>query len=357
MAGKATLRDFSFEQQIAVRASELGFDLCGVSRAEAPQRGAHFRSWLAEGMAGTMTYLNRTAERRLDPQKVLPGVRSIISVGQSYFTGLLPDEVRQDPSRGIIASYAWGQDYHDLMGHALAELAEFVQSLARDVQTKSYVDTGPVLEREVAERAGLGFIGKNTLLIHPRMGSQLFLGEILTTLELVPTSAPRMPSCGSCTRCLESCPTYAFPTAYVLDSRKCISYLTIEYRGSIPIELRSRIGNHVFGCDDCQTCCPWVNRFSTRTRQQAYENVLERKAPRLTRLAKLTETEFLEMFRGSPVLRPKYEGFMRNVAVALGNWKSRDALDALAPLANHESLLVREHAEWAVRAILEAIAE
>ncbi len=338
----------SLEQRIAARAWELGFDLCGYSAAGPPARGAEFREWLVKGMAGTMTYLNRSAERRLNPELVLPGVRTVISVGQSYFTGFLPEEVRKDPSRGIIASYAWGQDYHDLMKHALEELAEFVQSVSSDVMTKAYVDTGPVLEREVAESAGLGFIGKNTLLIHPKMGSQLFLGEILTSLELVPSPPPKqMPSCGSCTKCLDVCPTHAFPSAYVLDSRLCISYLTIEFRGSIPVELRAKMGNHIFGCDDCQTCCPWVNRFSTLTRQRAYDNTLERKAPKLADLARLNEQEFMEIFRGSAVLRPKYEGFMRNVAIAIGNWNSKEKMDVLHPLLKHESLLVREHAEWA----------
>ncbi|MBL0061538.1 MAG: tRNA epoxyqueuosine(34) reductase QueG [bacterium] len=278
-------------------------------------------------------------------------MKSVISVGQSYFTGFLPEEIRKDPSRGIIASYAWGQDYHDLMGHALEELAEFVQGLGVDAKTKAYVDTGPVLEREVAERAGLGFVGKNTLLIHPKMGSNLFLGEILTTLELEPSPLPKKLSCGSCTRCLDVCPTHAFPSAYVLDSRLCISYLTIEFRGSIPVELRAKMGNHIFGCDDCQTCCPWVNRFSTLSRQQAYANTLERKAPKLDTLARLSETEFAEMFKGSAVLRPKYEGFMRNVAVAIGNWKSADAVIALQPLLKHESELVREHAEFSKQEI------
>ncbi|NUO18866.1 tRNA epoxyqueuosine(34) reductase QueG [bacterium] len=332
---------------ISAKARELGFDLCGVSRAVPSPHGEQVRTWLANGMAGRMTYLNRSAERRINPELVLPGVASVISVGQSYFTGFLPDEIRNDPSRGIIASYAWGQDYHDLMGHALEELAEFVQSLSFDVKTKAYVDTGPVLEREVAARAGLGFIGKNTLLIHPKMGSNVFLGEILTTLELEPSRPPKRVSCGSCSRCLDVCPTHAFPSAYVLDSRLCISYLTIELRGSIPVDLRAKMGNHIFGCDDCQTCCPWVNRFSTHTRQQAYANTIERKAPKLAELAKLSGAEFVEMFRGSAVLRPKYEGFMRNVAVAIGNWNTEDAIVALEPLLKHESELVREHAEWA----------
>jgi epoxyqueuosine reductase len=338
----------TLEQRISGRARELGFELCGISRAERPARAEFFKDWLVQGMAGNMTYLNRSAERRVTPELVLPGVKSVISVGQSYFTGFLPEEIRKDPSRGIIASYAWGDDYHELMGHALEELAEFVQSLSADVKTKAYVDTGPVLERETAERAGLGFIGKNTMLIHPKLGSNLFLGEILTTLELAPSSPPKSkPSCGSCTRCLDVCPTHALPEAHVMDARLCISYLTIEFRGAIPLELRPKMGNHIFGCDDCQTCCPWVQRFSTPTRQRAYENVIERKAPKLADLAKLSEAEFLEMFKGSPVLRPKYEGFLRNVAVAIGNWKSVEARGALEPLLKHESAIVREHAEWA----------
>ncbi len=338
----------SISDLISAKARDLGFDLCGFARALPSDRGDFVRNWLADGMAGNMTYLNRSVERRLNPELVLPGVKSVISVGQSYFTGFLPDEIRRDPSRGIIASYAWGQDYHDLMGHALEELAEFVQGLGVDAKTKAYVDTGPVLERDVAARAGWGFIGKNMLLIHPKMGSQLFLGEILTTLELPPTSLPMNVSCGSCSRCLKTCPTHAFPSEYVLDSRLCISYLTIELKGSIPVELRTKMGNHIFGCDDCQTCCPWVNRFSTQTRQQAYDNAIERKAPKLSTLAKLSEREFWEMFGGSAVLRPKYEGFMRNVAVAIGNWDSVEAMDAIQSLLKHESALVREHAEWAV---------
>lgn len=340
-------------EQLAARARALGFDLFGIAPAVRSAREHEFRRWLANGYGGTMTYLNRTAERRIDPERVLAGVRSILVVGQSYFTGFLPETIRRDPSRGIIASYAWGQDYHDLMLLALAELADFVSHVAPDAETKCYVDTGPVLEREVAARAGLGFTGKNTLLIHPRMGSQLFLGEILTTAELEPSPLPQQPSCGSCTKCLDICPTHAFPAPYVLDARLCISYLTIEYRGSIPIELRSKIGNHIFGCDDCQSCCPWVNRFSTATRQAAYASVLERKAPRLAELAKLSATEFAEKFRGSPVLRPGYEGFLRNVAVAMGNWRSDDSLRALEPLLDHDSALVREHAEWARANILD----
>lgn len=341
-----TEMELTLEGRIVARARELGFDLCGIAPA-APRRGAEFRAWLKEGYGGRMTYLNRSVMRRTEPERILKGVRTVISVGQSYFTGYLPEEIRRDPSRGIIASYAWGDDYHVLMAQALQELGDFVREHVPSAATHWCVDAQPVLERDAAERAGLGFIGKNTMLIHPKLGSQFFLGEILTTADLTPSPPPRLPSCGSCTKCLDVCPTHAFPVPYVLDARLCVSYLTIELRGSIPIELRSKLGNYIFGCDDCQTCCPWVQRFSTLTRQRAYENVLERKAPKLVVLARLTEAEFDELFRGSAVVRPMYEGFMRNVAVALGNWGTDEARAALAALLVHESELVREHAEWA----------
>ena len=298
-----------------------------------------------------MAYLNRSAEKRCDPARVLDGARTIISVAQSYFTGRLPEPVRNDPSRGLIASYAWGQDYHDVLLGKLKELAEFISTLQPQVTghpfALTYVDSGPILERDHAEHAGLGFYGKNTMLIAPKMGSTFFLGEILTTLEIPPSRVAGMPSCGSCTRCLDVCPTHALPTSYVLDSTLCISYLTIEYKGIIPRELRAQMGNHVFGCDDCQDCCPWNQRFSQQTQEDAYRAVLDRQAPLLADLARLSEEEFRQKFAGSPVLRPGYAGFLRNVAVALGNWGTREALAALEPLLVDPNSLVRIHAAWA----------
>jgi epoxyqueuosine reductase len=330
----------------------LGFECVGFAPAMPPARADFFKNWLSEGKAGTMTYLNRSVERRSDPRLVLDGAKTVISVGQSYFTGRLPAEIWNDPSRGLIASYAWGRDYHEVLLAKLMQLARFVEELAPGIKTRSYTDAGPILEREFGERAGLGFIGKNTLLIAPRMGSAFFLGDILTTMDLQVSSPEHMPSCGSCSRCLDICPTHAFPAAYVLDSALCISYLTIELKGIIPVNLRAKMGNHVFGCDDCQDCCPWNLRFATETQELAYHAPLERQAPRLTDLATLSETEFKEKFDGSPVLRPRYEGFMRNVAIALGNWKSEQALPSIARLLEHSSPLVRLHAAWAEEQVI-----
>ena len=330
------------------QARELGLDRLGFAPASPPPRALFVRQWLAEGRAGTMTYLNRTVERRVDPQKVLRGARTVIVAGQSHFTEKLAPEACSDPSRGVIAAYAWGKDYHDVLLDKLKRLARRIEEVCPGALTACYTDTGPVLERDFAELAGLGFVGKNTLLIAPRMGSLLFLGEILTTAELPTTPAVRMPSCGSCTRCLTACPTGALISPYVLDARLCISYLTIEYKGIIPRELRSRMGNHVFGCDDCQDCCPWNDRLATVTREPAYHCGRERQAPPLSELAGLTEEEFRTRFSGSAVLRAGYACFLRNVAVALGNWRNEAATESLLPLARSSSALVRLHSAWAL---------
>jgi len=335
-------------QAVIQQAAELGLDRVGFAPASPPPRTEFFRRWLSEGRAGTMTYLNRSAERRSDPQKVLGGARTVIVAGQSYFTEKLPPEVRADPSRGVIAAYAWGKDYHEILLDKLKRLAGRIEEVCPDARNVCYTDTGPVLERDFAELAGLGFVGKNTLLIAPRMGSLLFLGEILTTAELPPSPAMHMPSCGSCTRCLAACPTRALISPCVLDARLCVSYLTIEYKGVIPRELRSLMSNHVFGCDDCQDCCPWNDRFATVTREAAYHGSIEQKAPPLSELAGLTEGGFRARFRGSAVLRPGYACFLRNVAVALGNWRNEAAAEALAGLAGCASALVRLHAVWAL---------
>ena len=335
-------------QAVIQQAAELGLDRVGFAPASPPPHAEFFRRWLTEGRAGTMTYLNRSVERRVDPQKVLGGARTVIVTGQSYFTENLPPALCADPSRGVIAAYAWGEDYHRVLLAKLKQLAEVIARLFPGTASTCYVDTGPVLERDFAELAGLGFVGKNTLLIAPRMGSLLFLGEILTTAELPPSPAMHMPSCGSCTRCLAACPTRALISPCVLDARLCVSYLTIEYKGVIPRELRSLMSNHVFGCDDCQDCCPWNDRFATVTREAAYHGSIEQKAPPLSELAGLTEGGFRARFRGSAVLRPGYACFLRNVAVALGNWRNEAAAEALAGLAGCASALVRLHAVWAL---------
>jgi epoxyqueuosine reductase len=381
--------------RITSRALELGFDLVGIAPAGMAPHAQAYADWIASGFAGEMAYMTRDPDRRSDLRRVLPDAKSVIVVGLSYYTIDLPDEVKNDPSRGLIARYAWGVDYHDVMTPRLEELAQFVREESRSigisvpVETKVYVDTGPVLERDWAMASGLGFIGKNTCLIHPRMGSWLFLGviimdvslgldpspsnpSIVTSVSVIPSearnlladgvhyqsgaeiprrAAPRNDAssigCGTCTRCLTACPTNAFPRPYILDARKCISYLTIELKGSIPIELRPLIGNRIFGCDICQEVCPWPMRFATPTKERAFFPVeVDRAAPKLIDLAQLSEEDFQQRFAGTPLLRSKRRGLLRNVAVALGNWKSLEAREALQRLADDPDPLIAEHARW-----------
>jgi epoxyqueuosine reductase len=380
--------------RITARARELGFDLVGVTPADIAPHAKEYADWIAFGFAGEMAYMARDPDRRSDLRRVLPDAKSVIAVGLNYYTLDLPDEVKNDPSRGLIARYAWGIDYHAVMMPRLEDLAQFVREESRSagipmpVETKVYVDTGPVLERDWALTAELGFIGKNTCLIHPRMGSWLFLGVIITTAELESEAPPSLRaaqrrsnlsldngiassqtvltcpaplsgvamtssvSCGTCTRCLTACPTNAFPSPYVLDARKCISYLTIELKGSIPIALRPLIGNHVFGCDICQDVCPWPTRFATTTKERAFYPIdLDRAAPKLIDLAELSEQDFKRRFAGTPILRTRRRGLLRNVAVALGNWGSIEARAALEMLARDPDLLIAEHARWGLNEI------
>jgi epoxyqueuosine reductase len=360
-------------EQVKLRARELGFDLVGIAPAGAAPHAAAYAAWIAAGMLGDMAYLARDPERQSDLRRVLPGAKSVIVVGLNYYTVELPDEVKRDPARGLMARYAWGLDYHDVMTPRLEELAQFVRQAARSAGIpmpggpRVYVDTGPVLERDWALTAGLGFVGKNTCLINPRMGSWLFLGVVITDVELtlIPDPSPykgeggRIPSpfqaegqgggitCGTCKRCLTACPTGAFPAPFVLDARKCISYLTIELKGSIPVELRPLLGNRIFGCDICQDVCPWPARFAAPTQERAFFPIdIDRAAPKLIDLAGLSEEEFRQRFAGTPILRAKRRGLLRNVAVALGNWGSAEAREALTRLARDPDPLIAEHARW-----------
>jgi len=359
------IRRMNFTEHLKTRAIELGFDLVGVAPAGLASHAKEYADWIAAGYAGELTYMTRDPDRRSDPRRVLPGAQSVIVVGLSHYTMDLPDEIKHDPSRGLIARYAWGVDYHDLMTPRLNELAEFVKgevvlasaSSPQGASSKVYIDTGPVLERDWALSAGLGFIGKNTCLINPHMGSWLFLGVIITDAALTPTPSPR-PSpnkgegvgCGRCTRCLVACPTNAFPQPYVLDARRCISYLTIELKCSIPLELRPLMGNHIFGCDICQEVCPWPTRFATPTKERAFFAAeIDRVAPRLIDLASLSEEKFKRKFAGTPILRSKRRGLLRNVAVALGNWGSIEAKNALRVLADDPDPIIAEHAQWGLQ--------
>jgi epoxyqueuosine reductase len=287
--------------------------------------------------------------RRRDLEVILPGVRSLISVGLDYHTLALPPEIAQDPARGRISNYAWGADYHDVMTPRLEELAAWLRAeTGETVESKAYVDTGAILERDHAASAGLGFTGKNTMLIAPRRGSWFFLGELLTTLPLQPDIPAAMPGCGTCRRCLDACPTGAFPGPYVLDARRCISYLTIELKGWIPRDLRPLMGNWVYGCDVCQVVCPF-NRFAPRSEEPAFRPAnMDAAAPPLLELLALDEETFARRFAGSPIRRIKRPRLVRNAAVAAGNWRSVRAVPPLLQLLGDEEPLVRGHAAWAL---------
>ncbi len=345
-------------------AAALGFDLVGIAPAGPSPDYARFASWLAAGYAGEMDYLMRRAGERADLRAVWPDARSAIVLGANYFTGELPASVRADPSRGLIAAYACGDDYHDQVKSRLFELDAAIRAATgRTTLGRAFVDTGPVLERSWAATAGLGFIGKNTCLIVPRLGSWLFLAVLLVPEELADgrwqvadgeTCRAVTGTCGACTRCLTVCPTGAFPAAHVLDARRCISYLTIELRGPIPVELRPALGNWIFGCDLCQIVCPWNRRFARPTRLPAFAPRPDMAAPKLLDLLALDEAGFRRRFRRSPVLRTKRRGLLRNVCVALGNWGSPEATPGLSAALNDHEPLIRGHAAWALGCIGDA---
>jgi epoxyqueuosine reductase len=331
-------------QWIVARAKSLGFDRCGVVRAEKLPELEQFPEWLERGYAGEMSYL--ADARRADPQQAMPGIHSVIVCLLNYNTAHPRSTDPRLPGvdggpRGWISRYAWGDDYHDVLWKKLNALAQSLpQHFTEPFEARSYVDTGPLHERVLAKYAGLGWLGKNTLLLNQDLGSFFFLGVILTNLQLEPTLAsnevPPPDLCGNCRQCLDACPTGAFVEPYVMDARKCISYLTIELRGNIPEELREPMGLHVFGCDICQDVCPW-NRQAAVTAVPDFQprvipsqkkpgddnSALPRDEslllPRLAWLAGLSEAEFREAFRGSPIKRTKWRGLVRNACIALGN--------------------------------------
>lgn len=335
------------------QARNLGFDYFGIATA-APARRLHaYLDWVNDGRHGDMAYMARAdrVARRQDPQIILPGLKSIISVGLSYASLTIPQSVAEDPSRGRISNYAWGMDYHDVMVPRLETLAAMLKEIDPHARSRVYVDTGAILERDHAETAGIGFTGKNTMLIAPRGGSWFFLGEILTTVALPPIQPARMPSCGTCQRCLGACPTQAFPAAYELDARRCISYLTIELKGWIPRKLRPLMGNWIYGCDICQDVCPF-NRFSKPSAEADFQpQNLDAVAPPLLDILALDGRAFDERFATSPIKRIKRGRLLRNACVAAGNWGHRSAVPVLADLLHDSEPLVRGHAAWALRQI------
>ena len=373
---------------IAQRALELGFDACRFTTADPPQSAPRLQQWLDGRRNGEMDYLRRNAHKRVDPKQVLPGARSVICLAASYedfksqvsgsglassvvsgplsvvkaatsasgntqhATRAISQSAFRAPHSGTIARYARFDDYHGVLGERLKLLAEFVNRLG-GARTRSlwYVDTGPLLERDLAQRAGLGFVGKHTNLISRGLGNWIFLGEIITTLELEP-DAPESNRCGACTRCLEACPTVAITGPFQLDARLCISYLTIELKGPIPVELRPAIGNRIYGCDDCLAVCPW-NRFAREGKLMLEHARPDLTEPDLIELLSLDNAGFKKKFAATPIVRTKRRGLLRNVCVALGNVGDATALPALQRAANDREPLIAEHAHWAMQQIEE----
>ena len=327
---------------LVAEAHALGFDLCRVAPAGTPPHSAEFREWLDASMHADMGWLERNADRRTNPDLVLPGARSVIVLGMNYWNR----ESIPHPAAGRIARYAWGDDYHDVIEPKLWQLDAWLQK--HHGSQRQYVDTGPILERDFAALAGIGWQGKSTMLIHPKLGTWLFLASILTTLEL-PADEPMRDHCGKCTRCITACPTGAITAPQKLDARLCISYLTIENKGPIPEELRPLIGDRIYGCDDCLDACPW-NRFAQQSRETRFAARDFIGMPLRDFLA-LDDDAFRQLFRGSPIKRIKRARFLRNVCVALGNVGTTEDLPALARAALDPDPLVAEHARWALERI------
>ena len=326
-------------------ALEAGFDLAGVASAEAPRELGFFPEWLARGYAGEMAYLTAQRDRRADVRAAFPWARSLVCVGLQYDSAP-PYSTAVTSEGGWISRYAWGDDYHDVLKARLEDLRARLVAELGPMESRVYADTGPIVERAYAAAAGLGAWGKNTCLLHPEHGSWFFLGEVITDLDLA-ADTPRTDMCGSCTACLDACPTGALPSPYVLDARRCISYLTIEIKGAIPEEHRAGVGRHVFGCDICQDVCPWNRRRAEQGGPEfaPREGLL---APDLEELALLDEEAFRARFRHSPVKRAKRRGLLRNVCVALANAGAASHRPILERLSADDDPLVREHARWAL---------
>jgi epoxyqueuosine reductase len=335
---KEKVEDKSTKERVVQLAEKCGFDACGFTRAEVAVHRADFLDWIEHGLHADMDWLARAPERRTDPRAVLCGCKSVIVLARNYYQG---DEVRKRPGR--IARYAFGSDYHSILLDDMEPVAAFLED--HGGTQKCYVDTGPVLERDFAASAGIGWYGKSTMCLNERLGTWFFLGAILTTLAFE-SDTPAKNRCGSCTRCISACPTQAIAGPYQLDARRCISYLTIENEGAIPLELRRLIGDRIYGCDDCLEACPW-NRFAQISAETRFRMPSPLRRFALRDLAALNEEEFRVLFRGSPIKRIKHRRFIRNVCVALGNVGTEDDLPILGSLAKHADTLIAEHAQWA----------
>lgn len=345
------------------RARELGFDLCGFATADVLESAPRFLAWLAEGYQGEMAYLARSAQRRIDPRSVLPGARTAIALAASYADEKRPNSALDAPAQGkpalescesgltgLVARYARFEDYHAVIGERLEVLIDFVnKSGGPGTASIGYVDSGPVLERDLARRAGLGFVGKHTNLISRTLGNWFFIAEIITTIEVKP-DPPEPNRCGRCRRCIDACPTGAIVAPFKLDARRCISYLTIEFRGTIPSDLRPLMGDKVFGCDVCLEVCPW-NRFAKCSGLMSQRRWSTNGRLDLIQVLCLDESEFRARFGNTPIARAKLAGLKRNACVALGNTGDARALPALEKLITDSNIVVSEHARWAVERI------
>lgn len=336
----------TLEQAIKEKARQLGFVLAGVTSSEPPTHYNIFEAWLNQNLHGTMQYLaeERSRIRRADPKQILPECRSILVLAIPYSS--FPLHAKRSSFK--VASYALGDDYHDIIPPRLKKIVEFIEEqVGHPIPNRYYTDTGPLLERELAQCAGLGWIGKNSMLINPRAGSTFFLAEILLGIELEPDEPFPTDHCGTCTRCLTACPTHCILPDRTIDSRRCISYLTIELKDDIPEELRPQMGDWIFGCDVCQQVCPW-NRFS-----QPADPALEPKIPLPVLSSELTlsSVEFNQRFKKSPIKRTKRRGYLRNLSVAIGNNGDENDLPILEQAAQDEEPLVKNHAQWAIKRI------
>jgi len=327
-------------------ARDVGFDSCRIAACNPPAHVTEFREWLRLGAHGEMNYMQRGEEKRCHPQKILPGARSIVVLALNYFQGE-PTRRSQTANTGRIARYAWGEDYHDVIEVKLTRIDEFLRGFGG--HQKCYVDTGPLLERDHGAQSGIGWHGKSTMLIDQRLGTWFFLAEILTTLEL-PPDEPIPNRCGTCERCIHACPTGAITGPHRLDARRCISYLTIELKEAIPLDLRPLIGDRIFGCDDCLEACPW-NRFAQESRETAFSARRSTTGMSLRDYLNLNAEEFRALFKNSPIRRIKRRGFVRNVCVALGNVGDQADLPALQRVAADPDTMIAEHAAWAIKQI------
>jgi len=333
----------SLTEEIRAKAKTLGFQKIGISRLEKLDARSGLAEWLAQSRHGEMHWMGRSPERRTDPGKVFEETKSVISLALNYYT---PIQHSQQLEHGKISRYAWGRDYHRILRDRSKTLVAWITKREPAARGLHYADTGPVMDKAWAHKSGLGWIGKHSNLITRELGSWVFLAEILLNLELEYDQEARN-YCGTCHRCIDACPTKAIVAPYVVDARLCISYLTIELRGAIPRQLRHLVGSRIFGCDDCQDVCPW-NRFAQPSLEKAFYPDEGNHTPVLVDLMRITESELKERFRSSAIKRAKYAGFLRNVAVALGNSRDIRAVPVLAEVLHHSESLVRAHAAWAL---------